>query len=191
MEEPWRVEAPRLTTKTFHLQYGTSIYELHLERLEEDRVRLQGTKFSNPEGSMSLAEIEVHVQQRGNEIILNTPTGPHRATTIRTERGVWVSVGERTAFFEFARKDVDAASTQPIETEIHAPMTGKIVDVRVKPDQRVGLGEILVIMEAMKMEFKLEAPIEAMVESVGCEKGQLVDLGQLLVQLKPLENEKA
>ncbi|MBI1730795.1 acetyl-CoA carboxylase biotin carboxyl carrier protein subunit [Candidatus Acetothermia bacterium] len=180
-----------MTTKTFHLQHGTSVYELHLKRLEADRVQLRGTKISNPEGSKALDEVEAHVQQRGNEIVLKTANGPHRAIAVRTARGVWVSLGERTAFFEFARKDVDAVSTQPVKTEIHAPMTGKIVDVRVKPNQKVGLGDILVIMEAMKMEFKLEAPMEALIESVGCEKGQLVDLGQLLVQLKTLDNKKA
>ena len=186
MEEPWRVEASRLTTKTFHLQHGTSLYELHLKRLEVNRVQFRGTRILNPEGSEALTEIDAHVQQRGNEILLQTSKGMYRATAIRTDRGVWVSLGERTAFFEFTRKDADVASTQALKTEIHAPMTGKIVDVRVSPDQRVSMGEILVIMEAMKMEFKLEAPMDAIVESVGCEKEQLVDLGQLLVKLKPL-----
>ncbi len=180
-----------MRSRTFHLQHGSVTYELHLDQFEDGRVRLRGAKILNPEGKEALSEIEAHVTQQDQEILIRKPDGTRRAAVVRSEKGVWVSLAERTAFFEFTRKDADAASTQPIETELHAPMTGKIIDVRTQPGQRVQTGQILVIMEAMKMEFKLEAPIDAVIEQVNCEKGQFVDLGRLLIELQPLPKESA
>ena len=46
-------------------------------------------------------------------------------------------------------------------------------------------GELLVILEAMKMEYRLEAPFDGLVEAVCCEPHQPVDLGDVLVRLRP------
>ena len=62
-------------------------------------------------------------------------------------------------------------------------MTGKVVQVRVQPGQRVQADDVLVVLEAMKMEYRLTAPHDGAVATVACEPGQLVDLGATLVTL--------
>lgn len=64
-----------------------------------------------------------------------------------------------------------------------APMPGKIVAVRVEPGQRVERGQVLVILEAMKMEHEVVAPEEGTVEEVRVEAGQQVEAGAVLVVL--------
>jgi len=68
--------------------------------------------------------------------------------------------------------------------EIRAPMTGKVVKTVVAAGARVKANEVLVIMEAMKMEYRLSAPRDGEVGAVLCKEGDWVDLDQILVTLK-------
>ncbi|HXX92509.1 MAG TPA: biotin carboxylase N-terminal domain-containing protein, partial [Planctomycetota bacterium] len=69
--------------------------------------------------------------------------------------------------------------------EIRAPMTGRIVKVLAAPGLGVRANDVVVIMEAMKMEYRLSAPREGEVATVHCKGGDWVDLDQVLVTLKP------
>ncbi len=62
-------------------------------------------------------------------------------------------------------------------------MTAKIVQVRVSVGADVAEGDLLVVLEAMKMEYRLVAPRAGKVAEVGCREGELVDLGAVLVKL--------
>ena len=74
---------------------------------------------------------------------------------------------------------------EPAEEEeaggLHAPMPGKVVRVEVAPGQEVEAGEILVVLEAMKMEQAVRALAAGRIEAVRVEIGQQVDAGDLLV----------
>ena len=62
-------------------------------------------------------------------------------------------------------------------------MPGTIVNVNVKNGDVVKKGQVLAILEAMKMENEIVAPIDGTVVSVDVEKGQNVNLGDSLVQI--------
>lgn len=66
---------------------------------------------------------------------------------------------------------------------IEAPMPGTIVNVNVKNGDVVKKGQVVAILEAMKMENEIVAPIDGTVVSVDVEKGQNVNLGDSLVQI--------
>ncbi|GBD24957.1 Acetyl-/propionyl-coenzyme A carboxylase alpha chain [bacterium HR30] len=70
-----------------------------------------------------------------------------------------------------------------------APMPGRIVSVRVEPGQSVDRGEVLVILEAMKMEHEVVAPHAGCVREVLVEPGQQVEAGTVLVVVEPAEAE--
>jgi biotin carboxyl carrier protein len=63
-------------------------------------------------------------------------------------------------------------------------MPGKILEVRVTEGVSVEAGQVLVILEAMKMENALTAEGPARVRKIHVSSGELVDLGQLLVELE-------
>lgn len=67
---------------------------------------------------------------------------------------------------------------------IEAPMPGKILRVEVQVGGSVKTGQVLIVMEAMKMEYTLAASIDAAVTEIGCKTGEQVKLGQMLVRLK-------
>ena len=72
---------------------------------------------------------------------------------------------------------------QAADDGVRAPMTGKVVQVAVAPGDTVAADALLVVLEAMKMEYRLTAPHAGRVVSVGCKAGDLVELGATLVVL--------
>ena len=64
-----------------------------------------------------------------------------------------------------------------------APMPGIVTDVRVDVGQMVGVGETLVVMEAMKMEHLINSPHAGIVTDVLVVTGQQVERGASLVVL--------
>ena len=66
---------------------------------------------------------------------------------------------------------------------INAPMPGTILSVNVKPGQAVKKGDVLVMLEAMKMDNEIMAPTDGTVGAVNVTKGQSVQSGDVLLTL--------
>ena len=68
-------------------------------------------------------------------------------------------------------------------TTVSAPMPGNILKVNVTVGQTVKEGDLLVVLEAMKMENEIYAPCSGTVTAVNVSKGQSVDTGATMVVL--------
>ena len=66
---------------------------------------------------------------------------------------------------------------------IRAPMSGRVIKIAVNPGDEVEQGEVVAILEAMKMEHSLTAGVSAPVKDVAVAEGDQVEEGQLLVSL--------
>lgn len=76
------------------------------------------------------------------------------------------------------------AAAAPVAGEaVTAPMPGNILKVNVTPGQAVKEGDVLVVLEAMKMENEILAPKACTVKQVLVSKGSTVDTGATLVVL--------
>ncbi len=64
--------------------------------------------------------------------------------------------------------------------QISSPMPGTILDVKVSAGQAVKSGDVLMILEAMKMENEIMAPKDGTVTAVSVQKGAAVETGTLL-----------
>ena len=67
---------------------------------------------------------------------------------------------------------------------INAPMPGTILAVNVTPGQSVRKGDVLMVLEAMKMENEIMCPRDGVVGSVQAAKGAAVESGTLLCVLQ-------
>ena len=107
-----------------------------------------------------------------------------RLSVVRTAAGVWVGWPGGARFFGRERTEAPAGEAAP--ADVRAPMTGRVVKVPAGPGRDVQADEVLVVLQAMKMEYRLTAPRAGRVESVRCSEGEMVELGATLVTLAPL-----
>jgi len=75
----------------------------------------------------------------------------------------------------------DAASDP---SKITAPVSGAVVAVQVKPGDAVKAGDVLAVMEAMKMEMRLTADADGTVVAVNCDAGSQAASGNVLIELQ-------
>ena len=78
-----------------------------------------------------------------------------------------------------------AAAAAPVAggEPVKAPMPGNILDVKVAAGASVKAGDVLVILEAMKMENEIVAPQDGTVASINVHKGDTVNSGDTLVSM--------
>ncbi len=75
-------------------------------------------------------------------------------------------------------------SFEAINTDVKAPMPGKVLDVVVNVGDEVKKGDAILILEAMKMENVLKAEGDCIIKSVLVENQQSVEKNQILVELE-------
>ena len=67
--------------------------------------------------------------------------------------------------------------------DVAAHITGTVWKIEVKVGQAVKEGDVLVILESMKMEMPIEAPEDGTVKEIRCKETQAVNEGDVLVVL--------
>ena len=65
-----------------------------------------------------------------------------------------------------------------------SPMTGMVVRTAAQPGQAMQVGDLLLVLEAMKMETNITAPVAAKVARVNVKAGEAVKTGQVLVEFE-------
>jgi pyruvate carboxylase subunit B len=69
--------------------------------------------------------------------------------------------------------------------DVASPISGKIVSIKVKPGDEVKEGDVLFVVEAMKMENEVRSPISGVVEEVLAQVGETVNPDEVVVRIKP------
>ena len=66
---------------------------------------------------------------------------------------------------------------------IHSPMTGRVIEVLVAEGEAVGAGDVVVVIESMKMENEVVCDVDGSVSVVHVEEDQSVSEGDRLVEV--------
>lgn len=69
-------------------------------------------------------------------------------------------------------------------TQVKAPLAGTIRSVKVSVGTAVKRGDLLVTLEALKLENEIQAPVDGTVTFVGVSEGQNVEMGAVLVVIE-------
>jgi geranyl-CoA carboxylase alpha subunit len=133
---------------------------------------------------------EMHrVKSLGDDVVsasMNAPDGTSHSVVARfSGNQVHVVIDGRDALFEdityapAERKDAAGAGA------IRAPMAGKIIKLATTPGATVAKGDLLVVLEAMKMEHELRAATDGTIDTISIKPGDQVAMRQLLISVKP------
>ncbi len=96
------------------------------------------------------------------------------------------SVKESTGSIEApTQKQVEtsAPATNGAGKDLNAPMAGTILEVKVSVGQTVKEGDVICILEAMKLENEVVANCSGVVKSIAVSKGSTVQNGQLIAKI--------
>ncbi|MDZ7668036.1 MAG: biotin/lipoyl-containing protein [Gammaproteobacteria bacterium] len=108
-----------------------------------------------------------------------------RAAVVVSDDAVYVMRQGDTERFRLPHLDVAAlAESAGGAEQIVAPMPGQVIAVSVQPGDSVSAGQVLLVIEAMKMEHSVTAPRAGTVAAVSCAEGDRVDDGVELITLE-------
>lgn len=64
---------------------------------------------------------------------------------------------------------------------IKAPISGRVIDVLVTAENQIKKGQVLIVIDAMKMENQIESPVNAKISEIKVNKGQSVMAGEVMI----------
>jgi biotin carboxyl carrier protein len=106
-----------------------------------------------------------------------------------TVRNGMVSEGPRPLDLEVRRARPELvrknAAGRKSDGRVKPPMPGKIVEVKVKEGQTVAEGDVLCVLEAMKMQNDLKSPMAGKVTRVHVQDGANVEATTILIEVEP------
>lgn len=142
-------------------------------------------KYRKPENPVLEEFAGVKLAKNGEEYLLLELLPTVAAPFLKRRRS---EEYERVAAIEKKEQPQVAAMEEVVVEEpvtgpaLYAPMSGKVVEVRVKPGDKVKPGDVVLVYEAMKMENDLEADAELTVKRVFVAPGDQVMTDQALVE---------
>ncbi|OAX41381.1 pyruvate carboxylase [Rhizopogon vinicolor AM-OR11-026] len=131
---------------------------------------------------------EMHISiEKGKTLIIRLmAVGP--VVEGRAQRDVWFEVnGEvRAVSVEDKNSAVETLSREKATSDpgsVGAPMSGVVVEVRVKEGQEIKKGDPLCVLSAMKMESAVTAPVSGHIKRVVVNEGDSINQGDLTVEI--------
>ncbi|MDG0815220.1 acetyl-CoA carboxylase biotin carboxyl carrier protein subunit [Bdellovibrio svalbardensis] len=111
----------------------------------------------------------------------------HKAQAQLMKGTLWVHVNGRTFTMDSGtgQKSRKKAGAGGSSDTVSAPMPGKVTKLLVQSGTAVKVGQAVLVMEAMKMEYTLKCEIDGTIDSISCAVGDQVALGKALVKIKP------
>jgi 3-methylcrotonyl-CoA carboxylase alpha subunit len=90
--------------------------------------------------------------------------------------------------FQVARVELTGKKkAEKKEGDLNSPISGTIVSIKVKPGDSVVKGDVLMVIEAMKMEYLIRAPATGTIEKVFFKEKDQIEIGQLTAELRKKE----
>jgi len=133
-------------------------------------------------GHVRIGDSELVISTNGDGSIRIEGRRNTRAWSVAVADVRWVFINGDVFTFELeqARRGRRSASHHGSLT---APMPATVRKIAVEPGQPVRRGDVLIVLEAMKMELPVRAPADGVVATVNCREGEMVQAGQELAEL--------
>jgi len=170
--KPLEIELTRTGESSFTVKIEDKTFTIELSADKLDPDKEFSIKIDNKEYKVELPKINqkkpfpVKVEETTFKAEVKTPTKRPASVIFEPTR---ITPMRRTV-----------APTRHQEGAVTAPMTGKILSVMIKKGDQVKVGQILCVLEAMKMENEITAPKTGIVREVYVSDGSSVSEGEAL-----------
>jgi biotin carboxyl carrier protein len=79
-------------------------------------------------------------------------------------------------------------TSERASNKVKAPMSGKVIELPVKKGSKVRQGQVMIVLEAMKMENEIKSPVSKWIKDIHVSKGQSVKKGDILITFDNARN---
>lgn len=158
----------------YRFQSGAQVYEVELSRQgDAARAVVEGLEH----------EIEVLDRQQG-VLSLRFDGMPMTFYWAADGTSLWITRGGCSYRLDRPAQRVYHSQPEPGAGEaVRAPMPALVRTVQVTEGETVQKGQVLLLLEAMKMEIRIKSPSEGLVKRLLVANGQAVDKDQILVEI--------
>jgi len=148
----------------------------------------------------------VTIEHRENDYFITYDNTEYKATAEEIKPGhLKINVGDRLVKAivtegekeKFVFIDGNVFKVKPVEltgrkkkrkqvsdkSELDSPISGKIVNLKVKKGDIVKKGDVLIVIEAMKMEYLIRAPYNGVVKKIHFKEDDQVEIGQTTIEV--------
>lgn len=158
----------------YYVSIGTNEYQVEISNLF--------TKINGQSIAASLVELGEHgmyVLKKGpwKREMLVQPQGNHQYSM--NSNGKYFVARVEKSNGKIRKKISSSASG-----DVKAPISGVVVKVNVKEGDQVAEGDVVVVLESMKMQMMLKAPVGGIVKYIHAELGMQLAKGDLIVKIK-------
>lgn len=170
-------------SELFNIKTSEESFELQFKNAEKTEGTLNGTPFQVDIQQSS--DKSFHVLHNHNSYVVHVVNVDFDTKTVRLSingKTVDYSVKDRMDLL-LESMGIDATNSKKVN-DLKAPMPGLVLDVLVKPGDRVKKGDPLLILEAMKMENMIKASGDGNIKKVLAIKGSAVEKNTLLIQFE-------
>lgn len=156
-----------------HYEYNGRVFSLKSRRIEAGlEIEYKNSKFI------------VNYRRLGSGMLIITILGHSAKVIVEGERDI-KHIFYNGDVFQLKRVGAPRRGVKDeMSGDIRAPLTGKVVKLMVKEGDKVKEGEVLIVIEAMKMEHKLRSPFDGRVKEIRCWEGDKVQGGDLLLSVE-------
>lgn len=106
------------------------------------------------------------------------------ATVVREGRRAWVHLAGRVFVIEPDDSGPRRGGSAADHDALTSPMPATVTRINVSAGDAVSDGDVILLLEAMKMELPIRAPRDGVITRVNCKEGTLVQPGEQLVDLE-------
>lgn len=162
-------------TMFVNYEHKNNVYGVTIEKRKNNYF----VTYDNTEYKISAEEIKPgHLKINiGNRLLKAIVTEGEKEKFVFIDGNVYkVKPVELTGRKKKSKKDSD-------ESDLDSPISGKIVNVKVKKDDVVKKGDVLIVIEAMKMEYLIRSPYDGKVRKINFKENDQVEIGQTTVEI--------
>lgn len=157
---------------------------IHIKPEAGDTLAVRYSSYSNDSYNVGLGDQSFNIKQHDSSHGRFDVNGQRLQARVVRHGESSVSVfAERAWHFTLPDPLANQGAATENSDQVIAPMPGQVKVVNVAEGDNVAAGDVLLVLEAMKMEHALTAPQPCSVSMVGCQSGDQVDVGALLLSL--------